>query len=136
MANGTIAFDTLQTSGQITGTAKSLDTDYVVNGAVKAWGYLNGDNTTFFDSFGMSSASDEAAGDINFTLANAMSSTSYVVVGAAGQETDNEYATNFCANNATRTTTVFQVTTGFAVSSTDGQVDRDVVCFNITGDLA
>ena len=30
MANGTIAFDTLSTSGQITGTAKSLDTDYVV----------------------------------------------------------------------------------------------------------
>ena len=28
MANGTIAFDTLSTSGQITGTAKSLDTDY------------------------------------------------------------------------------------------------------------
>ncbi len=28
MANGTIAFDTLQTSGQITGTAKSVDTDY------------------------------------------------------------------------------------------------------------
>ena len=29
MANGTIAFDTLSTSGQITGTAKSVDTDYL-----------------------------------------------------------------------------------------------------------
>ena len=37
MANGTIAFDTLQTSGQITGTAKSVDTDYVVNGSAKSW---------------------------------------------------------------------------------------------------
>ena len=37
MANGTIAFDTLQTSGQITGTAKSVDTDYVVNGSAKVW---------------------------------------------------------------------------------------------------
>ena len=37
MANGTIAFDTLSTSGQITGTAKSVDTDYVVNGSAKAW---------------------------------------------------------------------------------------------------
>ena len=37
MANGTIAFDTLSTSGQITGTAKSLDTDYVVNGSAKSW---------------------------------------------------------------------------------------------------
>jgi len=33
MANGTIAFDTLSTSGQISGTAKSLDTDFVVNGS-------------------------------------------------------------------------------------------------------
>jgi hypothetical protein len=30
MANGTIAFDTLQTSGQIRGTAKSVDSDYLV----------------------------------------------------------------------------------------------------------
>ena len=37
MANGTIAFDTLSTSGQITGTAKSVDTDYVVNGSAKVW---------------------------------------------------------------------------------------------------
>ena len=37
MANGTIAFDTLSTSGQITGTAKSVDTDYVVNGSAKDW---------------------------------------------------------------------------------------------------
>jgi len=29
MANGTIAFDTLSTSGQISGTAKSVDTDYL-----------------------------------------------------------------------------------------------------------
>ena len=37
MANGTIAFDTLSTSGQITGTAKSVDTDYVVSGSSKLW---------------------------------------------------------------------------------------------------
>ena len=37
MANGTIAFDTLSTSGQITGTAKSVDTDYVVSGGAKTW---------------------------------------------------------------------------------------------------
>ena len=37
MANGTIAFDTLSTSGQISGTAKSVDTDYVVNGSAKYW---------------------------------------------------------------------------------------------------
>ena len=36
MANRTIAFDTLQTSGQITGTAKSVDTDYLASG-IKVW---------------------------------------------------------------------------------------------------
>ena len=41
MANGTIAFDTLSTSGQITGTAKSVDTDYVVNGSAKGMGKYN-----------------------------------------------------------------------------------------------
>tara|TARA_B100000902_G_scaffold215095_1_gene204546 strand:- start:397 stop:792 length:396 start_codon:yes stop_codon:yes gene_type:complete len=115
---------------------ESVDTTYVINGSVKAWGYLNGDNTTFYDSFGMSSASDEGTGDTNFTLSSAMSSTNFAVTGAAGQTTDNEYATNFCANNNTRTTTVFQVKTGYAVASADGAADRDVVCFNITGDLA
>ena len=40
MANGTIAFDTLSTSGQITGTAKSVDTDYVVNGSAKCLGNI------------------------------------------------------------------------------------------------
>ena len=40
MANGTIAFDTLSTSGQITGTAKSVDTDYVVNGSAEELGLI------------------------------------------------------------------------------------------------
>ena len=37
MANGTIAFDTLQTSGQISGTAKSVDADYLAYGSAKSW---------------------------------------------------------------------------------------------------
>ena len=128
---GKIIADTIET-----GAGADIPTSYVVNGSVKAWGYLNGDNTTFYDSFGMSSASDEGTGDTNFTLSSAMSSTNFAVTGAAGQTSDNEYATNFCANNNTRTTTVFQVKTGYAVASADGAADRDVVCFNITGDLA
>jgi hypothetical protein len=38
MANGTIAFDTLSTSGQISGTAKSVDTDYLAYGSAKCLG--------------------------------------------------------------------------------------------------
>ena len=127
----------IASAGEITITSEGGSaTQSLQQGLAKAWGYLNGDNTTFYDSFGISSASDEGTGDTNFTLSNAMSSTNYAVTGAAGQTSDNEYATNFCANNATRTTTVFQVQTGYAIASADAQADRDVVCFNITGDLA
>ena len=64
MANGTIAFDTLQTSGQIDGTARSIDTDYLVHGGNKQWCNVNGVNATINDSFNVSSASDEAAGSL------------------------------------------------------------------------
>ena len=69
MANGTIAFDTLSTSGQISGTAKSLDTDYVVSGVPKVWINLNGTTFGIRESLGISSADDDAAGDygINFS---------------------------------------------------------------------
>ena len=74
MANGTIAFDTLQTSGQITGTAKSVDTDYVVNGSAKLWiemrtvngGPLDG------DSFNVSSLDDDATGRFTVHPSNSM----------------------------------------------------------------
>jgi hypothetical protein len=58
MANGTIAFDTLQTSGQITGTAKSVDTDFVVNGSAKVWCSWDGDGVSVHDSFNQSSMTD------------------------------------------------------------------------------
>ena len=75
MANGTIAFDTLQTSGQITGTAKSVDTDYVVNGRVKSWTSLQSQGTfSTHDSFNQSSATDNSSGDHTTTYTNSFSS--------------------------------------------------------------
>ena len=124
-------------AGNITITSEGGSaTMQLQQGVVKAWGYLNGDNTTFYDSFGISSASDEGTGDTNFTLRSAMSSTNYACVCAAGQNTDSEHVTNACPNNGTRTTTVFQIGTGYVVPSASGQADRDSVNFTITGDLA
>ena len=75
MANGTIAFDTLQTSGQITGTAKSVDADYVVNGSVKSWTSLQSQGTfSTHDSFNQSSATDNSSGDHTTTYTNSFSS--------------------------------------------------------------
>ena len=50
MANGTIAFDTLQTSGQIQGTAKSVDTDYLVSGIAKIFAKVTQDSTHTINS--------------------------------------------------------------------------------------
>ena len=77
MANGTIAFDTLQTSGQITGTAKSVDTDYVVNGSAKAW--INFDGTASGaaarGSFNLASMTDSSTGIYVCNLTNAFANT-------------------------------------------------------------
>tara|TARA_R100000951_G_scaffold109941_1_gene107582 strand:+ start:352 stop:753 length:402 start_codon:yes stop_codon:yes gene_type:complete len=82
MANGTIAFDTLSTSGQIDGTARSVDTDYLVHGGNKQWCNVNGVNATINDSFNVSSASDEAVGKKQIVATNSMANTSYSVVSA------------------------------------------------------
>ena len=77
MANGTIAFDILQTSGQITGTAKSVDTDYVVNGSAKAW--INFDGTASGaaarGSFNLASMTDSGTGLYVCNLTNAFANT-------------------------------------------------------------
>ena len=77
MANGTIAFDTLSTSGQITGTAKSVDTDYLLNGSAKAW--INFDGTASGaaarGSFNLASMTDTSTGVYVCNLTNAFANT-------------------------------------------------------------
>jgi hypothetical protein len=87
MANGTIAFDTLSTSGQISGTAKSVDTDYVVNGSAKAWNRFDGSAiTTVADSFNNGSATDNGTGDYTFTFTNNMSNNNYAPDAGGGRD--------------------------------------------------
>ncbi len=78
MANGTIAFDTLSTSGQITGTAKSVDTDYVVNGSAKVLGQKNTAGTSIDATLNVSSLDDDGTGDFGINYTNSFSSTNYV----------------------------------------------------------
>ena len=77
MANGTIAFDTLQTSGQITGTAKSVDTDYVVNGSAKAWNNTDVAGTTINESFAISSLTDTDTGRQTHNVTSNFDTTTY-----------------------------------------------------------
>jgi len=129
MANGTIAFDTLQTSGQITGTAKSVDTDYVVNGSAKAWAHTDGSSGTpsLQDSFNMSSITDMATGRYQHFFTNTMVNNNYAVptsVNSSYLSIVEGYATDS-----------FQ----FRISSSLGsitQVDRDNAVSATFGDLA
>ena len=131
MANGTIAFDTLQTSGQITGTAKSMDTDYVVNGSAKAWVNFNGEGTIASrDTFNVSSLDDDNTGEYRINFTNNMGNANYAPSGMAEGDgkvviEDSNYSSN--------------VTTSYLdVDCKNGGtfIDREVVCTTVHGDLA
>ena len=126
MANGTIAFDTLQTSGQITGTAKSLDTDYVVSGSAKVWGQHN--SSAYRDSFNLSTFTDNATGDFTHTFTNAMANNDYAGLGmASGNNRSNFY------NEANTLTTSLRQLIRAATTDAD---DTNAVSIAVIGDLA
>tara|TARA_A100001391_G_scaffold193201_1_gene168173 strand:+ start:373 stop:771 length:399 start_codon:yes stop_codon:yes gene_type:complete len=108
MANGTIAFDTLQTSGQISGTARSLDTDYVVNGSAKAWFNFNGTGTVaILDSFNAASITDNGTGDYTTTISNAMATINYCYTALGGNTSSS--STVRIENTDKRTTTKMEL---------------------------
>jgi hypothetical protein len=84
MANGTIAFDTLQTSGQIESrtTGLSIDTDYLVHGSNKAWTNILYTSAApdIQDSLNASSVADTTTGEYTVTLSNNMVNDDYVCV--------------------------------------------------------
>ena len=88
MANGTIAFDTLSTSGQISGTAKSVDTDYLAYGTSKAWWSSN--DVTLKDSFNIGSLTDVAASTYDFNFTNAMANDDFAFPCATINTTAND----------------------------------------------
>ena len=80
MANGTIAFDTLSTSGQISGTAVSVDADYLAYGSAKAWANIQLDDTVM-DNFNSSAFTDNGTGDITHSFSNNMGNINSVNIG-------------------------------------------------------
>ena len=108
MANGTIAFDTLQTSGQITGTAKSVDTDYVVNGSAKQRitftmaGTIN-------SSLNTTSITDEGTGIFKITMDNAMSDTSFSVATSGSADEGTYYRDLYVMGDQNLATNTYEV---------------------------
>ena len=116
VAHGTIAFDTLTTSDQVeTGTEKSIDTSYVLNGSAKMWVNYTGISTTAArDSFNVSSLTDVDTGqttvNINNDMGNANYSGYYFTSASTGTAYSNfgnaftggfgSFATGSCSQNA------------------------------------
>jgi len=86
MANGTIAFDTLSTSGQISGTAVSVDADYLAYGSAKAWISFDAKTTVaVYHSFNHSALTDNGVGNFNNTLSSALTDGNYCFTASAGR---------------------------------------------------
>ena len=133
MANGTIAFDTLSTSGQISGTAKSVDTDYVVSGVPKAQLMFDHVNTNIDGSLNISSVTDTATGQATPSFTNNIS------LGFATNATSAN--TNSGQNDASvrggggsiqaQVTTSYRVLTFRSTSATDDELQASIT----VGDL-
>ena len=90
MANGTIAFDTLSTSGQISGTAKSVDTDYLASGSAKVW-VRSTDAAVITQSLNVSGGTDNGAGNYTYAFTNSFNySSDHAGIGAMAGP-DNAY---------------------------------------------
>ena len=131
MANGTIAFDTLSTSGQIDGTARSIDTDYLVHGVNKQW--IDMDQTTgnIGDSLNTTSVTDIDAGDFNVTITNAYANINYAM-GVSGTNASNGNGL-VSMQGVVPTTTLYRLA-GYLTNSTN--MDLSQVKAITAGELA
>jgi hypothetical protein len=149
MANGTIAFDTLQTSGQITGTAKSVDTDFVVNGSAKAWADFDGALSSGYiqGSLNYSSITDNAIGDYTSGYTNSFSDVNYVFSYTASQTESGDDASIIAVgikitgalgstSAETKTTSATQMYVRYLYNGGTGSTDQKESYNILYGDLA
>ena len=135
MANGTIAFDTLSTSGQITGTAKSVDTDYLASGVNKAWVFISSQaSATIGTSLNVASATDGGTGLTSITLTNAFSSTNISGTVGHGNNSISNPGTNLNAHTGTDSSSSYGIEV--ARADTNANADTGGISLHLTGDLA
>tara|TARA_R100001129_G_scaffold176165_1_gene149816 strand:+ start:328 stop:726 length:399 start_codon:yes stop_codon:yes gene_type:complete len=132
MANGTIAFDTLTTSGQIDGTARSIDTDYLLNGSAKVWSnYVTASSFSINDSFNYASITDSGAGFATHNFTNAFANSLFSYVGLAEVSSADAVTVIGYTTNKT-TTTCRQV----SYNSSNSATDQPGNSFSAHGELA
>ena len=117
----------VSTAGSIavTGEGNSTTTN-LQQGLAKAWCDYDSAGTTFNDSFNMTSATDNGAGDYTGTIANNMANTEWALTAHSGQ------AVNRTESDVT--VTAFEIHTMAQDGSTKGDTGRVMVAGH--GDLA
>ena len=140
IAHGTIAFDTLTTSDQVnTGTEKSIDTSYLLNGVAKTHNRFNFDGNTVTGSFNQSSVSDIGTGEYQATYTNNMSDANYTIMMGVGinDGTENDYVYAVGTRRSVLpTTSTVNVQSSSASGDGTAGADADLVMHSIFGDLA
>ena len=133
MANGTIAFDTLTTSDQInTGTEKSIDTSFILNGVNKVW-FTLGMDAVQDDSFNCSSVDDDGTGDFGIHFTNAFSNALYSSAQAVTVTALND---RMLIQSPSKTTSAVEVRTLVTSSGSDSEGNITHAELQICGDLA
>ena len=133
MANGTIAFDTLTTSDQInTGTEKSIDTSFILNGVNKVW-FTLGMDAVQDDSFNCSSVDDDGTGDFGIHFTNAFSNALYSSAQAVTVTALND---RMLIQSPSKTTSAVEVRTLVTSNGSDSEGNITHAELQICGDLA
>ena len=136
MANGTIAFDTLTTSDQVnTGTEKSIDTSYLLNGVAKSHGVVNQSGTVAItDSFNTSSVNDDGTGLNTVTFTNNMANSTYTAIAGGQLSATNQVVQEIgqsSADGKATSTLASRLATGAGTA-----YDTGVLNYTVDGDLA
>ena len=133
MANGTIAFDTLTTSdSKNTGTEKSIDTSFILNGVNKVW-FTLGMDAVQDDSFNCSSVDDDGTGDFGIHFTNAFSNALYSSAQAVTVTALND---RMLIQSPSKTTSAVEVRTLVTSNGSDSEGNITHAELQICGDLA
>jgi hypothetical protein len=149
MANGTIAFDTLSTSGQISGTAKSVDTDYLASGSAKMVINYDQQANSIRSSLNVSSVSDNSTGDFTISFATSFNDINYSPSSVSLAYATGDRIGNFVGIRTTSGSTpnarsvglftgTLRINSGYAASASGAgsEADADANCLQTFGDLA
>ena len=133
MANGTIAFDTLQTSdAKRSGTTKCVDTSYVYNGVLKLWinGTLLSGANTINESINVGSVTDNGTGDLQLNFTSSFANVNYSAV------TECANTSNTASNSGSKAQTYATGSFNIVTTQNGSGADIDDTIYIVAGDLA